>query len=109
MIEDFIHLTLPPVIGVLELFGIFVVTVSACRAFWHYLRVLVQKSSRFDVRHELAAGMTCGLEFKMAAEILKTVLVHTAEELVILAASSLLRALLSLILHWELRAEGTAA
>ena len=44
-----------------------------------------------------------GLEFKMAAEILKTVLVQSMEELYMLGAVILLRALLSLLIHYEIK------
>lgn len=104
MLEHFIETVLPPIISVLELIGIFVVLHSALRAFWQYLQsVFVHKTSDFKL--ELAEGLAAGLEFKMAAEILKTVMVRTAEELVILGAVILLRALLSAVIHWEMKTE----
>ncbi|MDD3244510.1 MAG: DUF1622 domain-containing protein, partial [Eubacteriales bacterium] len=89
-IEKVIELVLPPIIGVLELMGIFVVAVSAARAFAEYL------GNSFLHRHyalqfELADGLATGLEFKMAAEILKTVLVREMSELLILGAVIILR------------------
>ena len=99
MLEEFIALILPPIISVCELMGIFVVTVSAIRAFWHYCRGLAAHSSQ-DVKFELANGLATSLEFKMAAEILKTVLVRDLNELVVLGAVVLLRALLSLLIHF---------
>ena len=44
-----------------------------------------------------------GLEFKMAAEILKTVLVQEMSELYVLGAVILLRALLSVLIHFEMK------
>ena len=46
------------------------------------------------------------MEFKMAAEILKTVLVRDLNELLVLGAVILLRALLSLLIHFEMRGGG---
>lgn len=43
--------------------------------------------------------------FKMAGEILKTVVSHTIEELSILGAVIVLRALLTFLIHWELKME----
>ena len=43
------------------------------------------------------------LEFKMAAEILKTVLVRDLKELLVLGAVILLRALLSFLIHFEMK------
>ena len=98
MLEELIIDILPPIISICELMGIFVVAVSALRAFWHYCRGLVSRTPR-DVKFELANS----LEFKMAAEILKTVLVRDLNELIVLGAVVLLRALLSLLIHFEMK------
>lgn len=105
MLNDLIEEFLPYIISTLEIFGIFVVTVSALRAFYHYLQGLINPGLTRNIKFELAGGMATGLEFKMAAEILKTVLVHTVDELLVLGAIILLRALLSFIIHVEMRAE----
>ena len=104
MLEHLVELVLPPIISGCELIGIFVVTLSAIQAFWHYLKGLLMREST-DFKLELAEGLAAGLEFKMAAEILKTVLVHTLDELVILGAVILLRALLSWMIHLEMKVE----
>ena len=57
---------------------------------------------KFDLQSNLAKGLAMGLEFKMAAEILKTVLIREMSELLILGAIILLRAILSLLIHFEL-------
>ena len=75
MLEELVLLILPPIISVCELMGIFVVAVSALRAFWHYCRGVFTHKPQ-DVKFELANGLATSLEFKMAAEILKTVLVR---------------------------------
>ena len=102
MLEELIIQILPPIISICELMGIFVVAVSALRAFWHYCRGLVSRTPR-DVKFELANGLATSLEFKMAAEILKTVLVRDLNELIVLGAVVLLRALLSLLIQAEER------
>lgn len=106
MLEHFIELVLPPIISMCELIGIFVVVFSAMQAFWQYIKsIFTRQSTEFKL--ELEEGLAAGLEFKMAAEILKTVLVRTVDELVILGAVILLRALLSLMIHIEIKAEHT--
>ena len=92
------------IISVLELMGIFVVTWSALHAFWEYL-MNTFCSKCYNLQFELANGLAIGLEFKMAAEILKTVLVRQMSELLILGAVIILRALLSLLIHFEIKAE----
>lgn len=100
--EELIALMLPPIISVCELMGIFVVAVSAVRAFWNYCKGFMTHMPT-DVKFDLANGLATSLEFKMAAEILKTVLVRDLNELVVLGAVVLLRALLSLLIHFEMK------
>ena len=104
MLEELIKLILPSIISLCELMGIIVVVISALRAFWGYCRGLVTHVPR-DVKFDLANGLATSLEFKMAAEILKTVLVRELNELLVLGAVILLRALLSLLIHFEMRGE----
>lgn len=104
MLEELIETILPSIISILELMGIFVVCYSALHAFWEYLQTVFLHRS-FDFKVELANGLATSLEFKMAAEILKTVLVRELTELGVLGAVIVLRALLSLLIHIELRAE----
>ena len=100
--EELIALMLPPIISVCELMGIFVVAMSAVRAFWNYCKGFMTHMPT-DVKFDLANGLATSLEFKMAAEILKTVLVRDLNELVVLGAVVLLRALLSLLIHFEMK------
>lgn len=102
MLEHLISLILPPIISLCELMGIFVALVSAVQAFALYGRELVTHVPR-NVKSTLAGGLALSLEFKMAAEILKTVLIRDLRELLILGAVILLRALLSLLIHAEMR------
>lgn len=81
--------------------GIIVVTMAAVQAFGKYLAGLFFHK-QYDFKFELAQGMATGLEFKMASEILKTVLIRNLEELIILGAVILLRALLSMLIHFEM-------
>ncbi len=108
VIEHIIELILPYIIGICELIGIFVVTVSAIEAFVRYLKQFITHRET-DFKFRLAQGLATGLEFKMAAEILKTVLVRTLDELVILGAVILLRALLSVLIHVEMKGDGAHA
>ena len=97
LLETLLHFLIP----VCELLGAAVVAVSAFAAFARYLRLLLTGRPG-DVKFRLAAGLALSLEFKMAAEILKTVLIRELEELLTLGVIILLRAVLSLLIHWEL-------
>ena len=100
--EKIVELILEILIPVCELMGIFVVAVSAFVAFGRYLYNLV-KHQDGDIKFQLANGLALSLEFKMAAEILKTVLVRDINELIVLGAVIFLRALLSLLIHVEMK------
>lgn len=102
MLVKFIEMILPTLIAILELMGIFVVAVSSVAAFLRYLKGLVAHTNA-DVKFALANGLATSLEFKMAAEILKTVLVREMNELMVLGAVILLRALLSFLIHFEMK------
>ena len=99
-----IEIILPYMISLLEIIGIFVVFWSSLQGFWQYFGNTFMKK-KFDLRINLAKGLAMGLEFKMAAEILKTVLVQSLDELYVLGAVILIRALLSILIHAEIKHE----
>ena len=106
MLEHLVETALEILIPLCELMGILVITVSTLSAFWRYLRGLVTRKPG-DVKSELASGLALSLEFKMAAEILKTVLVRDMTELMVLGAVIILRALLSFLIHFEMKQHDT--
>ena len=93
---------LPPIIGILELMGVFIVAWTGGKSFWYFLQNAFRKK-HFPIQYELASGMAIALAFKMAAEILKTVLVDTLEELAVLGVIVVLRGIMSMLLHFELK------
>ena len=102
MLEHFVASFVEILIPVCELMGISIVAVSAVTAFWRYARSLILRKP-CNVKFQLANGMALSLEFKMAAEILKTVVIREFEELLVLGAMIALRALLSLLIHFEMK------
>lgn len=53
----------------------------------------------------LAKGLAMGLEFKLGGEILRTVLVRDLNEIAIVGSIILLRAALTVLIHWEIKTE----
>lgn len=102
MLETFVEQILLVLIPICELMGIFVVAVSALTAFVRYVRGLVTRHPG-DVKFQLANGLAVSLEFKMAAEILKTVQIRNLDELTVLGVVIVLRALLSFLIHFEMK------
>ena len=101
MLEHFVEVFLEILIPICELMGISIVAVSAGSAFRQYLKSLIRRIP-CNVKFQLANGLALSLEFKMAAEILKTVIIRDFEELMVLGAVIVLRALLSFLIHFEM-------
>ena len=60
-------------------------------------------------RLQLAKGMALGLEFTLGSEILRTVIVREFREIWLVGAIILLRASLTLLIHWEITNEERTA
>ena len=102
ILEHGIEIVLPYIINLLEIMGIAVVAWSGIKAFWEYLKdMFLHKKINF--MFDFSQGLAAGLEFKMAAEILKTVLIREMSELLVLGAVILLRAILSVLIHFEMK------
>lgn len=102
MLHHAIEIILPIIISVLEIMGILVVVWTAIHEFWEYIQNTFMHKN-LDIQTNLSEGLATGLEFKLAAEILKTVLIQSLDELYILGAVILLRALMSVLIHFELK------
>ncbi|MDO4357702.1 MAG: DUF1622 domain-containing protein [Clostridia bacterium] len=86
-------------IVLVELAGIMVLILSAVQGVVNYFR------HNELIRLRLAQGIALALEFKLGGEVLRTVIVREWTEMAVLGAVILLRALLTLLLHWEIRIE----
>ncbi len=101
ILEAVVETVLPYIISILEIMGITVVCWSGVSAFWKYLKdVFLRQKTNYML--DFSQGLAAGLEFKMAAEILKTVLIREMSELLVLGAVILLRAILSVLIHFEI-------
>ncbi len=104
MLEQLIALVLPEIIHMLEIFGIIIITFGSIKTFVYFIRSYF-KAEAYQAKIELGQSLALGLEFKMGAEILKTVLIRDMTEIWILGAIIILRAVLSLLIHFEIKAE----
>ena len=90
---DFIlEVVISYLVPILELIGVFIVAYGTIKSFIKFIRSGLN-SDDTRVKIDLAETLALSLEFKMAGEILKTVVSHTIEELSILGAVIVLRAL----------------
>lgn len=106
---DFIlEVVISYLVPILELIGVFIVAYGTIKSFIKFIRSGLNSDDtrvKIDLAETLAETLALSLEFKMAGEILKTVVSHTIEELSILGAVIVLRALLTFLIHWELKME----
>lgn len=104
ILNTLVETLVPEIIYLIELIGIFVITVGSIKAFVLYA-ISVIKRNHYPIKLTLGNSLALGLEFKMGAEILKTVIIRTPEEIYILGAIIVLRALLSILIHFEVKSE----
>ena len=101
LLEGFLESAVPLIAGLAEVIGLFIIVTTLVKATYHYVRTTFFHD-RYDFHHEMSTGLTTALEFLMSAEIAKTFLLQNLESVVPLAATFALRALMSMLLHWEM-------
>ena len=99
MLEGFLTMTVQIATILMELFGVFILVVTAVRCFFMWIK------DDDSIRLNLAQGIALALEFKMGGEVLRTVIVRDWAELGILGAIIILRGVLTFIIHWEIKNE----
>lgn len=105
MILDYIlNILVPIIIHVMEVMGVFIIVFSAIKSFIQYAQRLFDFSND-NIKIEFAKGLALALEFKLGAEILKTLTVRTFDEMLILASIVLLRVILTFVIHWEIESD----
>jgi len=87
----------------IEIIGVAVVLIGSLKACVYYFMSLNPRcKSGKNIKIELGRALALGLEFKMGSEILKTVLVRDMSEIWILGSIVILRALMSILLFFEI-------
>lgn len=95
-----------------EAVGVLIVAVAVARAVFRYARTLISRSEPFrpeDLRLDLGRSLALALEFLLGADILRTAVEPTWEEIGRLAAIAAIRTALNFFLQLELAAEGRRA
>ena len=104
LFKDFLFPVAEITASTLELIGIIIIFIGSFRALFRVIGCLIKKQP-LNIVIELGKALALALEFKMGAEIIKTVIIHDLEELAILGVVIIIRALLAVIIHWEIRLE----
>lgn len=105
-LENILSLIVPIIVHIMEAMGVFIITFGALKAFVKYAFRLFDFSND-NIKLEFARALALGLEFKMGGEILKTLMIRTFDELVILTSIVILRVVLTFVIHWELASDTT--
>ena len=80
-----------------EYIGVVVIIFAGIRGIIHYIK------RDPNTKLLLAKGLAMGLEFKLGSEILRTVVVRDLSEIYIVAGIIVLRAILTILIHWEIK------
>ena len=88
----------------LELIGVLIIIIGSGKSLVHLGNGLIRHRA-INIVVELGKTLALALEFKMGAEIIKTVIVHDLSELAVLGIVILIRALLAFLIHWEMKME----
>lgn len=100
IIELYLEEVISYVAAILEAIGVVVIIIASLKAI---IKLIKNKFNFYkeNIRIEFSMGLELALEFKLGAEILKTVIVRSLDEFFILAAVTILRMLISFVVHWE--------
>ena len=102
--EELFNKYLPILIHLFELMGILILTLGVFTAFYHYIQKRFFKKD-VNIKYEFADVMITTLDFKLAAEILKTVTIKSIDEVIILASVFIIRIIMTFVLEKEMQIE----
>ncbi len=106
---EIIYVLLSLATNVLYVLGAGVIAFAAALFFFFFIQCKIKDPDQPScVSHQLSGYLTLSLEIFIGAEILKSVVVRTLDELLVLILVMLSRGLFSLILYLERRWHGTA-
>jgi uncharacterized membrane protein len=102
--ESVLHFVAEFVVHTLELIGISIIIIGSIQAILRAIPVFKKKEAP-NVIIGLGRALALALEFKMGAEIVNTVIIRDLKELLILGIVIALRAILAVLIHWEIKNE----
>lgn len=98
---EFIDLYLPYIIYMLEIMGILIIIATSISGFVNYIKGVLAGNIQDDlIKVDFAKGLGMALEFLLSAEVLKTIIVQTKDELIVLGVIMGLRIIVTFLPHW---------
>ena len=99
IVQKYFELVVEWAVLLCEIIGVIMIVLTAIRGVIAWIR------KDPHARLIAAEGIAIALTFKMGGEVLRTVIVREWQELLILGAIVLLRVVMALIIHFEIRSE----
>ncbi len=100
--HELLKIIIPYATHTLEFIGVLIIITGSAAAAYKLIAGKFNLDN-INIKLKLAKSLELGLEFKLAAEILKTVLIQTTHELLILSSVVILRVVMTFVIHWEIR------
>ncbi len=100
--HELLEYIIPYATQAFELIGVLIIITGSTIAIYKLI-VCKFNLDNISIKLQLAKSLELGLEFKLAAEILRTVLIQTTHELLILSSIVILRVVMTFVIHWEIR------
>lgn len=110
-LDHLLAMLIPVLANLIESVGVVIIIYGCIKALYMFVKNGFNLNDS-KPKLELAKALAFSLEFKLAAEILKTVVIQTIDEFIVLAAIVVLRVVLTLVIHWEIKSsemDGTKA
>ncbi|WP_018659084.1 DUF1622 domain-containing protein [Allofustis seminis] len=101
-LEEILYISSYIAIHVLEIIGIAIIVYAAVETLLLLFKSRLNYSDR-DVLINFGEALSLSLTFNLGAEIIKTVTVRDTYELVVLSAVVIIRIIITVLLHWELK------
>ena len=105
---DILTLLAYSISGLFNSIEVLIIIVGSVKSLVHLAQGLI-RHRKINIVVGLGKTLALALEFKMGAEIIKTVIVHDLTELAVLGIVILIRALLAFLIHWEITMENKHA
>ncbi len=99
IVEHYFELVIEWAVILCDVIGVVMIVLTAVRGVFAWIR------KKPEARLIAAEGIAIALTFKMGGEVLRTAIVREWQELLILGAIVLLRAIMAFIIHFEIRSE----
>jgi uncharacterized membrane protein len=100
---DYVTLVIGSIAGLIIIYGVILGSVELIRTEFRSFRRGAETSHRFEeIRYDIGFHLLLGLEFLIAADIIRTIIRPTLEELAILGGIVVIRTVISYFLRKEI-------